>query len=227
VPGSNVVPLRGARIARSGTSAAAGSKRSDAAPETAVVNVFRLEGQYWTIGRPTRPLRLKDAKGCDYIRRLLQHPNVIVHALDLASPPTASDAAVREEGLGVRNWKEIGEPALDTQARTQYRDRLHDLRAELDEAAANNDTGRAERLQGEIDFLVRELARAVGLGGRGRSAGHAERARLNVTRAIRTVIRRIAQGDADLGRYLETTIHTGMFCSYVPDPRFRMLWSLD
>jgi hypothetical protein len=36
------------------------------------------------------------------------------------------------------------------------------------------------------DFLVAELARAVGLGGRDRrAASHAERARLNATRAIR------------------------------------------
>lgn len=202
---------------------------ADASKEP-VVAVFRLDGQFWSVGRPTRLLRLKDAKGLDYIRCLLQQPNVAVHALDLAGAPEAPgnerEAAAREDGLATRSWKQGESSAIDHQARGAYRERLRDLRSDLEEAERNNDSGRIERLRGEIEFLTDELTGAAGSGNRQRPPSHAERARLNVTRAIKAVIRRIAEGDADLGRYLESTVRTGMYCSYVPDPRFPTRWNL-
>ena len=64
-----------------------------------------------------------------------------------------------------------------------------------------------------MEFIAHELSAAVGLGGRDRkAASNAERARVNVTRALRREIRRIADEDAGLGRELETTVHTGTFC---------------
>jgi hypothetical protein len=66
------------------------------------------------------------------------------------------------------------------------------LNKDLAEAEQWNDTERASRLLAEKDFLVRELAAATGLGGRPRRLGaESERARLNVTRAIRSAIARI------------------------------------
>jgi hypothetical protein len=78
-----------------------------------------------------------------------------------------------------------------------------------------------------MEFLTRELARAVGLGGRGRkAASFAEQARVNATRRIKEAIRKIIANDPSLGRYLATTIKTGTFCSYVPDPRMLVSWEL-
>ena len=54
---------------------------------------------------------------------------------------------------------------------------------------------RAEAVQDELDQLVAQLAAAFGLGGRDRrAASAAERARLNVTRAVRAAISRIDRG---------------------------------
>jgi hypothetical protein len=67
----------------------------------------------------------------------------------------------------------------------------------------------------------------VGLGGRDRrAASSAERARVNVTRAIRAALGRIAEHSPALGRHLEATVRTGTFCSYVPDPRLPLTWQL-
>ncbi len=229
---TNVVMLHGRRSVKGQRPAPASSPPTfvpDVSKEPAAV-VFRLDGQFWSVGRPTRLMRLKDAKGLEYIRRLLQQPNVAVHALDLAGAPEASgserEAAAREDGLATRSWKQGESSTIDQQARSAYRERLRDLRSDLEEAERNNDAGRVERLRGEIDFLTEELTGAGGGGNRQRPPSHAERARLNVTRAIKAVIRRIGDGDADLGRYLESTVRTGMYCSYVPDPRFPTRWNL-
>jgi hypothetical protein len=53
---------------------------------------------------------------------------------------------------------------LDATAKAAYRARLTELGAELEEAEAGNDPARATRARAERDFLVAELARAVGLG---------------------------------------------------------------
>jgi hypothetical protein len=74
---------------------------------------------------------------------------------------------------------------------------------------------------------VRELSRAVGLGGRDRRAGSAsERARVAVTRAVRQAMARISEQHTELGEHLDRTIRTGTYCSYLPDPRVPADWDL-
>jgi hypothetical protein len=114
---------------------------------------------------------------------------------------------------------------LDAQAKAAYKARLVELQAELDEAEHFNDLARAAKASAERDFLVGELARAVGLGGRDRrAASHAERARLNATRAIRAAMANLARANPSLGRHLSSTIRTGRYCSYTPDPRVPITW---
>jgi hypothetical protein len=47
---------------------------------------------------------------------------------------------------------------------------------------------------------------------------------VNVTRAIRTAITRVAEVHPALGQYLTQTIKTGTFCSYVPEPHMVLTW---
>jgi hypothetical protein len=78
-----------------------------------------------------------------------------------------------------------------------------------------------------LDSLTRQLAAAVGLGGRNRPSGSsAERARVSVRKAIAKAIAHIADHDADLALLLSTTVKTGSYCSYVPDPRLPVDWTL-
>jgi hypothetical protein len=115
---------------------------------------------------------------------------------------------------------------LDDRAKAEYRQRMLELESELSEAEGWNDPERASRLREERDFLVHELAAAVGLGGRDRrAASNAERARVNVTRAIRSALERVADHSPDLGRHLATAVRTGNFCSYQPDPRAPVSWT--
>src|SRR6185295_19953946 len=118
--------------------------------------------------------RLKDAKGLRCIVQLLRHPTRDFHAIELDS----------DERRGTRAQGDAGE-MLDRQARTAYRQRLAVLYEALQEAQAFHDLGRAAQAQREIEIITEELAAAVGLGGRSRhAASSAERARVNVTRAI-------------------------------------------
>jgi hypothetical protein len=204
-------------------------------PPVTDLNVFRREGDYWTITYDGAVVRLRDSKGLRYLARLLAAPGQELHAVDLEigegqrgrlpSPRTTVQAPSAELNVH-RDLGDAGE-LLDAKAKAAYKARLDDLESELDQAERFNDPARAARIRHEKDFLVAELARAVGLGGRDRkAASHAERARLNVTRAIRSALANLARANPILGEHLSSTIHTGRYCSYTPDPRAAIDWDL-
>jgi hypothetical protein len=150
-------------------------------------------------------------KGLGYLATLVASPGREFHAIDLGGGSDLGDA---------------GE-MLDAEAKARYKERLADLQEELEEAQRFNDLERAARAEHEIGFLTDELGRAVGLGGRTRRAGSAaERARLNVSRAISAAVKRIGGQERGLAEHLTATIRTGLFCSYNPDPRLVVRWEL-
>ncbi len=196
------------------------------------------EGDFWTVSFEGVTGRVRDAKGMRYLRQLFAHPGREFHVLALVAdvdgpspertPPTGRMSDVALDQLGMhRDDDATAGVVLDAQARMAYRSRLVDLEAERDEAEAANDPGRRGRAEAEIEFIGQELSRAFGMGGRARRAGSmAERARVSVTRALRAAIDRLGKANPALGRHLDTTIRTGTFCSYTPDPRVPPAWQL-
>jgi hypothetical protein len=156
---------------------------------------------------------------------LFAAPGQEFHALDLAMSDTAGDAAMRRPvGEQLHEGGDAG-AILDPAAKEAYRMRLSDLEEEIKEARDWGDDERAARAEEERDALVRQLAGAVGLGGRDRkAASDAERARVNVTRAIKAALGRITEASPALGAHLDATLRTGTFCSYAPDPRSATAW---
>src|ERR1700687_6330705 len=101
----------------------------------------------------------------------MQATELVERAAQVTASTSANDAAADDlAALTVGGLGDAGEQ-LDAQARASYKQRRADLSEELDEAERFHAGGRAERLRTEIDFLTRELARAIGLGGRESRAG--------------------------------------------------------
>ena len=124
-----------------------------------------------------------------------------------------------QRGLG-----DAGE-VLDAQAREEYRRRQAELRAELEAAERNNDPGRAEAAQQELEMISDEIAGALGRGRRARRRfSHAERARSLVTKHIRSAIDLIRRTDPQLASHLDRSIQTGAHCGYLPDSRDKIHW---
>jgi hypothetical protein len=200
---------------------------SAAATSPAVAATFRREGEYWTVAYDGDNFRLRDSKGLHYLARLLAQPGHDIPALELAQAGVAAGAPRRPPVEADLRTSDLGDAgaALDAESKQAYRARLAELQAEIDQAEDWNDPERAERAHEEMEFIARELAQAVGLGGRDRPSGSAsERARLAVTRAIRLAMGRIAPHSPALSEHLETTIRTGTYCAYRPDPRVSVEW---
>jgi hypothetical protein len=135
--------------------------------------------------------------------------------LDMVAAETGQQTALGDAG-------EI----LDERAKTAYRRRLAEIEEDIEQARALDDTDREAQADAERAFLVRELASAVGLGGRDRrAASDSERARSGVTRAVRQAIARIGEHHPQLGEHLTRSIRTGTYCAYVPDPNTPATWA--
>lgn len=76
------------------------------------MNVFRREGEYWTVEYEGAVLRLRDGKGLQYLAYLLHHPGEQFSALELSrrvggvegpdNPAPADDAERARSAVGKR-----------------------------------------------------------------------------------------------------------------------------
>jgi len=197
-------------------------------PHSTARNLFRRDGQVWTIEYDGKPVRLPDAKGLRYLAVLLAEPNREFHVLDLVRRVAGTPAdqlrplvpADQEELAGFdRSGWGFGDAGdqIDDQTRAGLRWRLQELPGEIDEKLAFGDADGADRLRAERDAILGYLAGAVGLGGRPRKAASTvDLARSAVTKRINDARKRIAANHPALGRHLRS-VRTGAYCRYAPD----------
>jgi hypothetical protein len=190
-------------------------------------NLFRRDGEYWTVGHRGLVVTLRDTKGLRDLGRLLAEPGREFHVLDLMADGTGArsipPSQAAEAGLAVEGW---GEPVIDEAARAHYKRRITELEAELEEAQERGDGEALAAAREELDALITALTAAYGLAGRPRrSPDPVERARKAVTRRIRNAMRRIARAHPRLGQHLAASIRTGEFCSYQPERD--IVWSVE
>ena len=184
--------------------------------------VFRRDGDVWAIAYGGDAFRLRHVKGLTYIGDLLAAPGRDVYAVELAQ----AAEGISREAQAVGSLAATG-PVLDTEAKAAYRRRLDELGEELEQARSWGDPERVAHAEEEIDALTTELTQAIGLGGRDRAtASPGERARVSVTKAIRSAIRAIERQSPALGEHLTASIHTGQFCSYAPPGELPPRWTV-
>ena len=162
---------------------------------------IRRDRDVWAIDYRGSVLRLRDCLGMRYLATLLRNPDRLYLAYDLARDDQTTDG---EAGA---------------------RDRMVEIRSELEEARAYNDLWRASTLEMRLETESEEIASRLGLvGARRGEKSPAERARQSVTHAIRGVIRKISAHSPALGHYLDATVRTGTYCRHSPDPRMPIDW---
>ncbi|SER36537.1 hypothetical protein SAMN05216188_110264 [Lentzea xinjiangensis] len=156
------------------------------------------DGEDWLLTTHAEHARLRDRRGLHYLRALLSAPGREIQALDLAAGGSGLTSATTT-------------PLLDETALRAYRTRLAQLSDDDPEHA----------------FIVGELRRATGLGGRSRAASsEAERARVNVTRTLLSALDRMAVQAPLAAAHLRASIRTGLACRYDPAPGGPPRWRL-
>ncbi|NMO54054.1 ATP-binding protein [Actinoplanes sp. TBRC 11911] len=191
-----------------------GHEASDAEGSAPAGAEWRLErdGDDWRLAAGPETARLNDVRGLHYLRTLLASPGREIAALDLVAGGA---------GLNVAP----GEPVLDATARASFRQRLDMLESQLDAADRKGDVKAARTLDAERTALVAELRRAGGFGGRPRrQSAEAERARVNATRALQTVLTRLEVAAPLAAAHLRASLHTGNRFRYQPAPGGPARW---
>ncbi len=178
--------------------------------------MMRRTDDGWQIGWIDQAAQLPDVRGLHHLHALLSSPGREIHSADLVRPGASAlvDSTAKDA-------------LLDDTAKAAYRRRVQHLQEVIADAETDGDTARASESQAELDVLLDELRRAVGLGGRDRPlADDAERARVAVRKAVTSAVTRLAEHDATLAAHLRTSVRTGLFCSYQPDPTAAVSWTL-
>ena len=177
--------------------------------------LFRQDGIERVVGFAGTEIVIPDLVGLRYIERLLADPDREIHVLDLVRAERG--AAGEQPGL----------PVIDAQARASYKRRLAEIQEDIEDARVTGDLARIEQTERDRDFLIAELRRAAGLGGRLRTTGSdVERARTSVTRSIKYALERMSGQHARLADHLRSTVRTGTRCAYVPDLESPVCWHL-
>ncbi|MEX2599166.1 MAG: transcriptional regulator, partial [Dehalococcoidia bacterium] len=191
-------------------------------------DVFRREGDYWVLTFQGHTAHIRDLKGLRYLARLLAEPARefhVLHLVDMERDSSNNALPGPEPGLALYPESDAG-PWLDAEAKETYRRRLAEIDQDIEEARALGDDERAAQADTEREWLMRELSRAVGLGGRDRRAGAtSERARASVTRAIRQACARIHEHHPALAEHLDRSVRTGTYCAYLPGPQVSDGWN--
>jgi hypothetical protein len=186
--------------------------------------VFRREGELRTVAFGGTTAQLVDLKGMRYLEILFANPGREFHVLELLALEAGTTGHGRLEDVPASQESDTG-PLIDETARDAYRRRLLEIEEDIEEAARNNDLERRALAEADRDYLVRELARGFGLGGRPRRQGApSERARSAVTRTINYAVSRLAQQQPALVGHLRRALHTGVYVRYEPDPLAGIHW---
>ena len=171
---------------------------------------LRREQDVWLLDYEGRSVWLRDAKGLHHLAALFESPGTPIASVSLA------------RGL-------VGSDAPQAAAHGPHRAQAIELREELAEARAFNDPERVAQARQELEALAAAVAEADD---EGRATADqatdadGERARVNVTRAIKAAVVRIAEHEPELGHLLRGTVRTGSSCAYQPDPAMPLHWEV-
>ena len=193
---------------------------------------FIRHDDFWTISYQGHTAFLKCTRGLPCLALLLRTPGREFHVSELLASLPEAPATMPANGRHHEDGTHLvvaslydGAAILDTQAKAECKQRLHELRQETEEAERFNDPARAAKAREERDAIAHHLATAIGLGGRDRkTSSEAERARCAVTKRLKQAIQKIAEATPSLGHHLTARIKTGYFCSYNPHPDRPVAW---
>ena len=144
-----------------------------------------------------------------HIASLLAKPDRDISVVDLRAA---------ESGLNPVTLVGSSGELIDDDARRAYGGRLQEIKEEIEDARAEFDHARTERLESEAEAIQKELKTTTGFGGRARISGDVENARTAVTNAISRALELIRKHHPELGTHLTKSTSTGLACRYTSEP---------
>jgi len=172
-------------------------------------NIFRREGQMWTLSYNGKTKHFKPSKGLLYISYLLGSPFQEYHVAELVRAFENPEQEVLSFSAGEVSSKETV---------SNYRKRLLEIRTELSETEEAGDPLLKKELEEEKEALEKQLLQAVGMGGKLKKNPDETRRQANaVSEAISRSLKVIDKNHPALRQHLFNAINRGEYLSYTPD----------
>ena len=172
-------------------------------------NQFIQNEDAWELVYDGKRILLSDAKGLHDIHKLISLNGKEVHCMHL---------------MGGGSISESTSYTMDDKAKAAYKDKIAELKEDIDEALEMNDHVRAGNLQDEYDQIVDHLSKSMGLGGKQRKTNdQSDKARSAVTWRIRSTIKKINESHNSFAEHLSSSVKTGTFCSYKPHSKIEWI----
>lgn len=193
-------------------------------------NVFRCDGDWWTVTFAGKMVRLTRSHGLAYIHHLLSRPGLKCHVSVLIrlTGEAAADSrwsggaeAFQQgavEGVFFESSGLDGIPMLEPDERKRLERQRTEFRRQIDVAEKHGDMRRADELRADLEAITKKLAAARTLGGGIRKVlDRVEKDRKAVTNRIRATLQKIKEHSPALWQHLFNAIETGSHCSYTPE----------
>jgi hypothetical protein len=171
-------------------------------------NIFRRDGQVWTLCYDGVKKHFNQSKGLLYISYLLGSPFQEYHVAELVKA-FENPEEVLSFSSGEISTKETV---------ANYRKRLSTIRAELEGAEETGDHLLKKELQAEKEALEKQLLQAVGMGGKLRKNPDETKRQANaVSEAISRSLKIMEKIHPALRQHLFNAINRGEYLSYTPE----------
>lgn len=166
-------------------------------------NIFRKEGDFWRVRFEGKEAMIKHSNGMVYIDHLLHHPNQDIPALTLqALTSKAPPSGVIPHDSAFEDTAMLGsDPVMDAKAQQNIQRRIEILQETQPDSA-------------EILELESHLRGSTFRGKRKAFTDSNERARVAVTKAINSAVKKLESSIPAFGKQLKSHLQTGHLCKY-------------
>ncbi|MDC0357456.1 hypothetical protein OAO01_01450 [Oligoflexia bacterium] len=191
-------------------------------------NAFHREGDVWWISYKGRELHIRHGKGMQYLHYLIERPWRKIYVLQLLQQFEREKVQVDlPQYLRLTGNNAAGAvpfltlPELIIDSKSKRKTGISQCKREW--LLSQMDQWRRSVLADHMALIdrVEEYRQQVS-----RVSQEEERARINITRTIRSAIGRIRKLDNDLARHF-ACINTGRYLSYEPNAEIENLWNME
>tara|TARA_Y100000031_G_scaffold143003_1_gene173093 strand:+ start:400 stop:1380 length:981 start_codon:yes stop_codon:yes gene_type:complete len=200
-------------------------------------NIFRFNGDFWTVRYKGKEKFIKHTKGMDYIAYLFRHQKQEIHSMKLYQafteeiPDTnrrmskmSSKKIEKYEGL----YKDVKDDykMLTPEALENLKGRLDELKIDQNKAMMENNSLEEERISKEVEELDNFIKANTYKWGEVRVfSTSTEKMRISINKAIKTAKNNIEKVHKELFSHIDKYLETGTYNYYRPE--IPIIWVQD
>ena len=181
--------------------------------------VFARRDDAWFLQYEETTSKLElELLGPPLIQYLLKYPDRPIHVRELWGEVMGTGKRrkkIESEFSETHSSSFDGDTMLDQEAKEDYRNRLQELSRCRGIAEENNDFGKLDRINTELEMIQSALKSARGFGGRTVKIGNETKKLVDrIRRAMNTTFQKIRKSNPNLAQYLENSIASGSQFQY-------------